>query len=81
MKNYKIEIDKSAAYTLNVYKKLERVVDDQLDIDHYFDFDRVGDMKRNITIEVYHLCQALELIKRDLIDFAEENDWDSLIKS
>jgi len=38
MKNYKIEIDKSAAYTLNVYKKLERVVDDQLDIDHYFDF-------------------------------------------
>ena len=54
MKKYKIEIDKSAAYTLNVYKKLERVVDDQLDIDHYFDFDRVGDMKRNITIEVYH---------------------------
>ena len=81
MKNYKIEIDKSAAYTLNVYKKLERVVDDQLDIDHYFDFDRVGDMKRNITIEVYHLCQALELIKRDLIDFAEENDCDRLIKS
>ncbi len=80
MKNYKIEIDKSAAYTLNVYKKLERVVDDQLDIDHYFDFDRVGDMKRNITIEVYHLCQALELIKRNLIDFAEENDWDRLIK-
>ena len=81
MKNYKIEIDKSAAYTLNVYKKLERVVDDQLDIDHYFDFDRVGDMKRNITIEVYHLCKALELIKRNLIDFAEENDWDRLIKS
>ena len=81
MKNYKIEIDKSAAYTLNVYKKLERVVDDQLDIDHYFDFDRVDDMKRNITIEVYHLCQALELIKRNLIDFAEENDWDRLIKS
>ena len=81
MKNYKIEIDKSAAYTLNVYKKLERVVDDQLDIDHYFDFDRVGGMKRNITIEVYHLCQALELIKRNLIDFAEENDWDRLIKS
>ena len=81
MKNYKIEIDKSAAYTLNVYKKLERVVDDQLDIDHYFDFDRVGDMKRNIKIEVYNLCQALELIKRDLIDFAEENDWDRLIKS
>jgi len=38
-------------------------------------------MKRNITIEVYHLCQALELIKRNLIDFAEENDWDRLIKS
>ena len=80
MKKYEIKLDRDTAYTLNIYKKLESVVDDQLDIDHYFDFDREGDMKRNLSIEIYHLCQALELIKRNLIEFAAENGWDGLIK-
>ena len=81
MKKFEIKLDRDTAYTLNIYKKLERVVDDQLDIDHYFDFDREGDMKRDLSIEVYHLCQALELIKKNLLGLAEENGWDGLIKS
>jgi hypothetical protein len=65
---------------LNIYKKLESVVDDQLDIDNYFDFDREGDMKRDHSIEVYHLCQDIELIKRNQIEFAAENTRHGLIK-
>jgi len=32
-------------------------------------------------MEVYHLCEALEFTKRELIDFAIENGYDGLIKS
>ena len=65
---------------LNIYKKLESVVENQLDIDNYFDFDREGDMKRDHSIEVYHLCQAVKLIKRNQIEFAAENTRHGLIK-
>ena len=31
-------------------------------------------------MEVYHLCEALEFAKRELFDFAIENEYDGLIK-
>ncbi|MDA9139872.1 hypothetical protein N9N57_00555 [Flavobacteriaceae bacterium] len=80
LEKYNVSFNHETAYTLRIYSKLKSIIEDTLDIQHYYDFHREGDMKNNLTIEVYHLCEALELAKRELIDFAIENGYDGLIK-
>ena len=81
LERYNVPFDKNTAYTIRIYSKLKTIIDETLDIQHYFDFNREGDMKENLTLEVYHLCEALEIAKRELIDYAIENQFDSFIKS
>ena len=81
LEKYNVSFNHKTQYTLRIYSKLKSIIEDTLDIQHYYDFQREGDMKRNLTMEVYHLCEALEFTKRELIDFAIENGYDGLIKS
>ena len=81
LERYNVPFDKNTAYTIRIYSKLKTIIDETLDIQHYFDFNREGDMIENLTLEVYHLCEALEIAKRELIDYAIENQFDSFIKS
>lgn len=37
-------------------------------------------MKKDLDIQVYHICEALEIAKRELVDFAIEHEFDGLLK-
>ena len=80
LEKYNVSFNHETAYTLRIYSKLKSIIENTLDIQHYYDFQREGEMKRNLTMEVYHICEALEFAKRELIDYAIEKDYDGLIK-
>ena len=80
LEKYNVSFNHETAYTLRIYSKLKSIIENTLDIQHYYDFQREGEMKINLTMEVYHICEALEFAKRELIDYAIENDYDGLIK-
>ena len=80
LEKYNVPFSFETAHTLRIYSKIRFIIDETLDIQHYFDFDREGEMKNDLTIQVYHICEALELAKRELVDFAIEHKLDGLLK-
>ena len=80
LEKYNVPFSRETAHTLRIYSKIRNIIDDTLEIQHYFDFEREGDMKKDLTIQVYHICEALEIAKRELVDFAIEHEFDGLLK-
>ena len=42
LEKYNIPFSRETAHTLRIYSKIRNIIDDTLDIQHYFDFDREG---------------------------------------